>query len=99
MVMSLISFDRQMATFAYPGATLGAMGASASSKSMGAADDVAATLRDAELQASYRSAEGFGFDQLLDPTETRNALLSALERALFARQERAEPVSRTAITP
>ena len=99
MVMSLISFDRQVATFAYPGATLGAMGAGASSAAMGAADDVAATLREAELQASYRSAEGLGFDELLDPTETRSALLSALERALFARQERPEPVSRTAITP
>ena len=99
MVMSLIGFDHQVATFAFPGATLGAMGASASSKAMGAAQDVAAALRDAELQASYRSAEGLGFDELLDPRETRQALLAALDRALFARAEAAAPVSRTAITP
>lgn len=99
MVMSLIGFDHQVATFAFPGATLGAMGASASSKAMGAAQDVAAALRDAELQASYRSAEGLGFDELLDPRETRQAILAALDRALFARAEAASPVSRTAITP
>ena len=99
MVMSLIGFDHQVATFAFPGATLGAMGASASSKAMGADQDVAAALRDAELQASYRSAEGLGFDELIDPRETRQAILAALERALFARAEAAAPVSRTAITP
>jgi len=99
MVMSLIGFDHQVATFAFPGATLGAMGASASSKAMGADQDVAAALRDAELQASYRSAEGLGFDELIDPRETRQAILAALDRALFARAEAAAPVSRTAITP
>lgn len=99
MVMSLVGFDGQSATFAYPGATLGAMGASASSSAMNADEDVAASLRRAELQASYRSAEGLGFDELLDPTETRDALLDALRRALYARQAVPEPVSRTAITP
>ena len=99
MVMSLVGFDGQAATFAFPGATLGAMGARASSKAMGATDDVAAALRDAELEASYRSAEGLGFDELLDPREARNALLATLRRALFARQAAAVPVSRTAITP
>jgi acetyl-CoA carboxylase carboxyltransferase component len=99
MVMSLIGFDGQVATFAFPGATLGAMGAGASSKAMGAAEDVAAALRDAELQASFRSAEGLGFDELLDPRETRQALLAAIDRALSARAEAAVPGSRTAITP
>jgi acetyl-CoA carboxylase carboxyltransferase component len=99
MVMSLVGFDGQSATFAFPGATLGAMGASASSSAMNADEDVAASLRKAELQASYRSAEGLGFDELLDPTETRDALLDALRRALYARQAVPEPVSRTAITP
>lgn len=99
MVMSLIGFDGQVATFAFPGATLGAMGAGASSKAMNADKDVASSLREAELHASYRSAEGLGFDELLDPRETRDALLGALGRALSARQVAAVPTSRTAITP
>lgn len=99
MVMALIGFDDQVATFAYPGATLGAMGADAASRAMRAGDDVAEQLRDTELQASYRSAEGLGFDELIDPRETRNVILDAVERALSARQSPAEPVARTAITP
>ena len=99
MVMSLIGFDNQVATFAYPGATLGAMSSGASSSAMGASAEVAEQLRHAELQASYRSAETLGFDELLDPAETRNALLAAVVRARSTRQEAAGPVSHTAIIP
>lgn len=99
MVMSLISFDNQVATFAYPGATMGAMGAGALSRASNADEDLSATLRNAELQASYRSAEQMGFDELIDPRETRDALLGSLQRALPARQAAAEPVTRTVIMP
>ena len=40
-----------------------------------------------------------GFDELIDPRETRNALLAALGRALSRRQAPAEPVARVGITP
>ena len=99
MVMSLVGFDNQSGTYAYPGATLGAMGASAMSRATGADADEAAVLRDAELQASYRSAETLGFDELIDPRETRNVLLDALHRAVSRRQIAPEPVLRAAITP
>ena len=99
MVMSLLGFDDQVATFAYPGATMGAMSAAALSRASNAAEDLSARLRDAELQASYRSAEHMGFDELIDPRETRDALLSALQRGLCARQAAAEPVSRIGIMP
>ena len=99
MVMSLLSFDGQGATFAYPGATMGAMSAAALSRASHAGEDLTSKLRDAELQASYRSAEHMGFDELIDPRETRDALLAALIRGLSSRQAAAEPVSRTAILP
>ncbi|CAM8649736.1 COG4799 Acetyl-CoA carboxylase, carboxyltransferase component (subunits alpha and beta) [Acidimicrobiia bacterium] len=99
MVMSMVGFDNQSATFAFPGATLGAMGASAMSRATGAKADEAAELREAELQASYRSASNLGFDELIDPRETRAVLIDALDRALLRRQVAAEPVSRTAIMP
>ena len=67
MVMSLLGFDDQVATFAYPGATMGAMSAAALSRASHAEQDVAAKLREAELQASFRSAEHMGFDELIDP--------------------------------
>jgi len=99
MVMSLIGFDNQVATFAYPGVTLGAMGANAASNAMQADEELAAQLRDTELKASYSSAAGLGFDELIDPGETRNALLHSLQLALSTRQAPATPVSRTAIPP
>jgi acetyl-CoA carboxylase carboxyltransferase component len=99
MVMSLLSFDAQSATFAYPGATMGAMSAGALSRASHAGEDLTAKLREAELQASYRSAEHMGFDELIDPRETRDALLASLIRGLSSRQAAAEPVSRTVIMP
>jgi acetyl-CoA carboxylase carboxyltransferase component len=99
MVMSLLGFDNQGATYAYPGATMGAMSAAALSRATHAEEDISAKLRDAELQASYRSAEHLGFDELIDPRETRNALLAGLQRGLYGRQAAAEPVCRTVILP
>ncbi|KUI20570.1 acetyl-CoA carboxylase carboxyltransferase subunit [Mycobacterium sp. GA-1285] len=99
MVMSLLGFDNQSATFAYPGATMGAMSAAALSKASHAAEDVEARLRRMEVEASFRSAGHLGFDDLIHPEETRNALLWALQRGLYSRQAAAEPVSRTVITP
>jgi len=99
MVMSLLGYDHQVATFAYPGATMGAMSAAALSKASHAGEDLSAKLRNAELQASFRSAEHMGFDELIDPRETRDALLASLQRGLHSRQAAAEPVCRTVIVP
>lgn len=99
MVMSLLGFDHQVATFAYPGATMGAMSAAALSRASHAGEDLSAKLRNAELEASYRSAEHMGFDELIDPRETRDALLASLKRGLSSRQAAAEPVARTVILP
>jgi acetyl-CoA carboxylase carboxyltransferase component len=99
MVMAMIPFDQQSAVFAFPGATMGAMGASAMSRAKGADAEEAERLRRAELEASYRSASTLGFDELIDPREIRNALLHALERALYRRQAAPEPVARVGIQP
>jgi acetyl-CoA carboxylase carboxyltransferase component len=99
MVMSMIAFDNQSATFAFPGVTLGAMGASASITASGAGAAEADVIRRAELDASYRSAAGLGFDEVIDPRELRDALLVALSRAVSRRQSAPEPVTRSAITP
>src|SRR5690606_31544458 len=99
MVMGMIPFDGQSGVFAFPGATMGAMGASAMSRAKGSDEEEAARLRAAEVQASYRSAHSFGFDELIDPREIRNVLLHSLERALYRRQSPAEPVARIGNPP
>ena len=99
MVMGMIPFDGQSAVFAFPGATMGAMGAAAMSRARGSDADEAAMLRTREVEASYGSAKTNGFDELIDPREIRNVLLHALERALYRRQAPAEPVARIGIAP
>jgi acetyl-CoA carboxylase carboxyltransferase component len=99
MVMAMIAFDGQSGVFAFPGVTMGAMGAAAMSRARGSDEDEAAMLRRMEVEASFRSAEGLGFDELIDPAETRNILLHSLDRALYRRQSPAEPVSRIGILP
>jgi acetyl-CoA carboxylase carboxyltransferase component len=99
MVMAMLSFDGQSAVFGYPGTTMGAMGAAAMSRARQSDADEAEMLRTMEIEASYRSAQGFGFDELIDPRETRDMLLHALVRALYRRQAPAEPVARIGITP
>ena len=99
MVMGMISFDGQSGVYAFPGATMGAMGAAAMSRARGSDADEAERLRVLEVEASLRSAKGFGFDELIAPPELRNVLLAALERALHRRQVAPEPVARIGITP
>jgi acetyl-CoA carboxylase carboxyltransferase component len=99
MVMGMIGFDAQSATFTFPGTTMGAMGASAMSRARGSDSEEADLLRSIEADASYRSAEGFVQDELISPEETRNRLLHSLERSLYRRQAPPGPTARVAITP
>jgi methylmalonyl-CoA decarboxylase subunit alpha len=99
MVMGMIPFDGQSATFTFPGATMGAMGSTAMSRARGSDAAEATHLRQLEVEASYRSAQNFGHDELISPVETRSRLLHALERALYRRQAAAEPAARITIMP
>ena len=99
MVMGMVPFDNQSGVFIFPGATMGAMGAAAMGRSRKSDEDEAAMLQRMEVEASYRSAEGFGGDELLDPRELRNMLLHSLERALYRRQAVPEPKARIGIPP
>ena len=100
MVMGMIPFDGQSAVFAFPGVTMGAMGAAAMSRSRGSDDDEAAMLRTHELAG------------VVPHREDRSASTSSSTRARSAtccctrssarshrRQEPAEPVARIGITP
>src|SRR5437879_4758644 len=66
MVMGMVPFDGQSGVFGFPGATMGAMGAAAMSRARQSDADEMAMLRSMEVEASYRSAQSFGFDELID---------------------------------
>ena len=98
-IMGMLGFNNHSSSWAFPGATLGAMPASGSSMATRADEDTTVLLRQAELESSYRSAQGLGFDDLLDPRELRNVLLEALDVALQRRAVQPEPVRRVGYLP
>lgn len=91
MVMAMTGFSGQTISVGLPGVTLGAMGASGASAAVGADDDEAAALAQAEQNAAYRSASKLSFDELIAPAEIRNQLLAWLALGLSRRQAPAEP--------
>lgn len=98
-VMAMNGYDEQTLTYAFPGATLGAMGAQGAGNAVGADEETRAGLRQAELESSYRSASGLGFDELIDPRDLRSVVIDGLELSARRRAGAAEPVARVGITP
>ena len=99
LAMSMVSFDRQTASYALPGVTLGAMGSRGAADAVGADTGTAEALRQAEAGAVYRSAGRLGFDEVIDPRDLRDVLLAALSRGLSRRQAAPLPAARVGITP
>lgn len=98
-VMAMNGYDEQTLSYAFPGATMGAMGSQGAGNAVGADDETRAALRQAELESSYRSASGLGFDELIDPRDLRNAVIDGLVLSARRRSLSAEPVARVGITP
>ncbi|MEO0492292.1 MAG: carboxyl transferase domain-containing protein [Actinomycetota bacterium] len=98
-VMAMNPYDEQTLSFGFPGATLGAMGATGAGNAVGADDATRAELQQAENESSYRSANGLSFDDLIDPRDLRNVVLASLAVSAPRRAAAAAPVARTGITP
>jgi acetyl-CoA carboxylase carboxyltransferase component len=98
-IMGMLGFNGQTSTYAIPGATLGAMPAAGSSKATRADEDTTALLRQAELESSYKSARGLGFDELLDPRDLRDVLIDGLEVIVARRDPAPRPVARVGYLP
>ncbi len=98
-VMAMNPHDSQTLSFAFPAATVGAMGAAGAGRAVGADEQTGQDLRQAEEESAYRSASALSFDEVIDPRDTRNAILSALEVSARRRSQGCEPKSRTGITP
>ncbi len=98
-VMAMNGFDNQTLSYAFPGATMGAMGSEGAGDAVGADAVTREQLRQAELESSYRSASGLGFDELIDPRDLRNAILAGLDLSARRRMESPQPKARIGITP
>ena len=98
-VMAMNPHDSQTLSFAYPGATVGAMGAAGAGRAVGADERAGRDLHRAEEESAYRSASALSFDEVIDPRDTRDAVLTALELSSRRRSQPPEPKARTGIAP
>ena len=98
-LMAMNPFDEQTVTLALPGARLGAMPAEGGGQAAGLEGDTQALLEHAELGGAYSSADTMGYDDVIEPAELRNALLSALRLASVRRQAPVEPAAHHSIRP
>lgn len=98
-VMAMNGFDEQTLSFAFPGATMGAMGSAGAGKAVNADAATQAAMTAAELASSYRSAASLSFDAIIDPRELRNSILDAMMVSSSRRLQPVEPRSHPGITP
>lgn len=98
-LMAMNPFDRQTVTLALPGARLGAMPASGGGAAAGVDDETQALLSNAELGGAYSSADTMSYDDVIEPSELRNALLAALRLSSARRAEAPAPVANVGIRP
>ena len=98
-VMAMNPYDEQTLSFGYPASSLGAFGAAGAGRALGADAQARRRLRQAERDSAYRSADAMSFDDLIDPRDTRNAILDALDLSARRRALAPEPKARIGITP
>jgi len=90
-LMAMNPFDHQTITLAFPGATLAAMPAEGGGKASGADSETKDALKAAEFGGAWDSGDTMAFDEIIDPRELRNALLSALELSAGRETEDVKP--------
>jgi acetyl-CoA carboxylase carboxyltransferase component len=77
-IMGQNPFDRQTTCLALPTATLGAMPAASGGRSAGLAEEAQAEVEAREAAGPWALVERFGYDDIIDPRELRNAVIDAL---------------------
>ncbi len=80
-LMAMNPFDRQTITLAFPGATLGAMPAGGGGTAAHADSQTQSALAAAEAGGPWAVADTMNYDEIIDPRDLRNVLISALETA------------------
>jgi acetyl-CoA carboxylase carboxyltransferase component len=80
-LMAMNPFDNQTISLAFPSATLGAMPAGGGGTASHADSDTQSALNAAELGGAWAAVDAMNYDEMIDPRELRNYLLSALKLA------------------
>jgi acetyl-CoA carboxylase carboxyltransferase component len=98
-LMAMNPFDDQTVTLALPGARLGAMPAESGADAARLDADERDVLANAELGGAYSSADTMSYDESVEPSELRDALLDALALSATRRRHAVSPAAHHGILP
>lgn len=98
-LMAMNPFDDQTVTLALPGARLGAMPAESGADAARLDPDERDVLAHAELGGAYSSADTMSYDEIVEPSELRDALLDALALSATRRRHEVCPAAHHGILP
>lgn len=98
-LMAMNPFDGQSLSLSFPAITLGAMPAESGSAAAKLDEETRARIRAEQAGGAFHLADKLGFDDVIDPRELRNALLSGLRLSAARGQGDAAPVQRPGIAP
>jgi acetyl-CoA carboxylase carboxyltransferase component len=98
-LMAMNPFDDQTVTLAFPGARLGAMPAQGGGQAARLEAETQSLLEHAELGGAYSSADTMGYDEIIQPSGLRNALLVGLRLSAVRRRLPVAPAQHHTIQP
>lgn len=98
-LMGMNPFDQQTLTLAFPGITLGGIPALSGGAAAKVDTDTAKLLKSAEQSGAWATGDTMAYDEIIDPRELRNALISGLELSAARNQQQLGPVATVGVTP
>lgn len=98
-LMAMNPFDRQTLTLAFPGASLGGIPAAGGARAAGADPATEARLVAAQRSGAWLAGDAMAYDEIIDPRQLRNALITGLEFSAGRLSRIAGPTRVTGIAP
>jgi acetyl-CoA carboxylase carboxyltransferase component len=98
-LMAMNPFDEQTLTLAFPGISLGGIPALGGANATKADEETRAQMALAETSGAWSAGDTMAYDQIIDPRELRNALLSGLELSINRYSESPQPARHSGIRP
>lgn len=98
-IMAMNPFDGQTLSLAFPAIALGAMPANSGAEAAKLDDATRAQLAAKQAGSAYHLAEKLAYDDIIDPRELRNSILTALTMAANRKQQPHHPRRLGSILP
>jgi acetyl-CoA carboxylase carboxyltransferase component len=98
-LMGMNPFDGQSVTLALPPVRLGGVPATSGGVAAGTDAETQARLEAVQGGGAWAAADNLGYDEVVDPRELRNRLLSVLRSSEGRERTPAQPAERTGVRP